>query len=62
VSDISQVFEVDDILWVRMDISGNGQGENAVRITLTTFHLPIQVIDPFHCLYVAYLPKISLGC
>ena len=43
-----------------MDISGNRQGENAVRFTLTTFHLPIQIIDPFHGLYIADFPKISL--
>jgi len=60
-SDISQVFEVDNILWVRVDILGNRQGENADRLTLTTFHLPIQIIDPLHGLYVADLPKISLG-
>lgn len=29
-SDISQVFEVDDLLGVLKDISGNRQGENAI--------------------------------
>jgi hypothetical protein len=33
-SDISQVFEVDDILWVRVDISGKRQGENAGTFTM----------------------------
>jgi len=33
MSDISQVFEVDDSLWVGVDISGNRQGEYAVRFT-----------------------------
>ena len=36
-SDISQVFEVDDICRFWMDISGNHQGENVVRSTLTPF-------------------------
>ena len=61
-SDISQVFEVDDILGVLKDIQGNRQGENGFRITLTTSHLPVQVIDPFHGLYVADFPKVSFGC
>ena len=53
---------MDDILGVLRDIQGNRQGENAVRFTLTTFHLPVQIIDPFHGLYIADFPKISLGC
>ena len=61
-SDLSQVFRMDDILGVLKDIRGNRQGENAVPVTLTSFHLPVQIIDPFHGLYVADFPKISLGC
>jgi hypothetical protein len=38
-SDISQAFSVDDICGFRMNISGNRQGENAGRVTLTTFQL-----------------------
>jgi len=30
-------LEVDDSLWVGVDISGNRQGENAGRLTLTPF-------------------------
>jgi hypothetical protein len=52
---------MDDILGVRADISGNRQGENGFRVTLTTFPLTIEVIDPFHGLYIADFPKISLG-
>jgi len=62
LSDISQVFGVDDISRFWIDISGNRQGESAGSATLTTFHLPIQIIDPFHGLYIADFPKISLGC
>ena len=53
---------MDDILGALEDIQGNRQGENAVPVTLTSFHLPVQIIDPFHGLYVADFPKISLGC
>ena len=61
-SDMSQVFWQADILWIRVDIAGNHQGENAVRLTLTAFQLPMQIINPLHCLCVADLSKISLGC
>jgi len=30
MSDLSQVFWVDDILWALKDIQGNRQGENAI--------------------------------
>jgi hypothetical protein len=62
MSDISQVFGVDDILWVLKDIPSNRQGETAVRFTLTASPLSIEIIDPFHGLYIADFPKISLGC
>jgi hypothetical protein len=61
-SDISQVFGVDDLLWVLKDIQGNRQGENTVWFTLTASPLTIEIIDPFHGLYIADFPKISLGC
>ena len=62
LSDISQVFRMDDILGVLKEIQGNRQGENAVRVTLTAFPLTIEIIDPFHGLYIADFPKISRGC
>jgi len=62
LSDISQVFRMDDILGVLRDIQGNCQGENTVRFTLTAFPLTIEIIDPFHDLHITYFRKISLGC
>ena len=62
MSDISQVLEMDDILWISKDTQGNRQGENTVRFTLTPSPLTIEFIDPFHGLYIADFPKISLGC
>ena len=53
---------MDDILGVLRDIQGNRQGENTVRFTLTAFPLTIEIIDPFHGLYIADFPKISFGC
>jgi hypothetical protein len=40
-SDISQVFKVDDILWVRMRISGNYRCGNPVNSFLSFYGKPI---------------------
>ncbi len=60
MSDLSQVFEMDDTCILLMDIS------IIIRVKRPLLHpdffqLGIQIIDPFHGLYIAYLPEISLS-
>ena len=57
-SDLCQVFAVDDIFTFWMDISGTIRVKNS-SIQAAFFQLSIQIIDPFHRLYIADFTQIS---